>query len=186
MVSFVNTAPAGATAFANAHHSPTLDFFFKWYTKIAEWPVVVLAIGLALMQHVKTGIWMGLCYGTEAIVVNLLKTTLHAPRPRIELGIENMHTIAGVEIHSYYSMPSGHTAAAFIGFGIIALVSNKRWIHVVCAFAAALVAYSRLYLGQHYLRDVMAGEIIALLILLVFWRLHDRFFHLKFERRNAK
>jgi membrane-associated phospholipid phosphatase len=82
--------------------------------------------------------------------------------------MQQMHRVAGEIIHSQLSFPSGHTTAAFLGFGLISCLSKNLFLGVGCAFLAGLVAYSRMYLGQHYLKDVVAGESVALLLLAVF------------------
>ena len=64
-----------------------------------------------------------------------------------------------------YSFPSGHTAGAVVFYGVLAafLVSrlhDRRWRAVCVAggvSAVLLVAFSRIYLGAHYLSDVVAA-----------------------------
>jgi membrane-associated phospholipid phosphatase len=64
-----------------------------------------------------------------------------------------------------YSFPSGHAAGATVFYGVLAayLISKVRlwrWRALIAASAVALVALvalSRLYLGVHYLSDVVAG-----------------------------
>jgi undecaprenyl-diphosphatase len=57
------------------------------------------------------------------------------------------------------SFPSGHTSVAF-GTAAALSIQHKQWYVVVPAFAwATAVAYSRLYLGQHYPTDLLGGAI---------------------------
>jgi membrane-associated phospholipid phosphatase len=177
--------PEMATVFANSHHTPWLDWFFKYYTQIAEWPVIVLALVLALLKHPITGFWAGITYGIEALLINGLKLWFREPRPRVQLGIENMHQIDGVAILSGLSFPSGHTAAAFIGFGLISFMHPSKWIQVFAALGAILVGYSRMYLGQHYLRDVLGGEAIALLLLALYALNYHRLHPVKLHSNHA-
>lgn len=64
-----------------------------------------------------------------------------------------------------YSFPSGHAMASTVLYGLLAMVAAAEPRHGISARAAfgaalamvALVCFSRLYLGLHYLSDVVAG-----------------------------
>jgi len=59
------------------------------------------------------------------------------------------------------SFPSGHTSIAFATATSLAL-EYKKWYVVVPAYLwAAGVGYSRLYLGEHYPTDVLAGAVVG-------------------------
>ncbi|MGV8894021.1 MAG: phosphatase PAP2 family protein [Burkholderiaceae bacterium] len=70
---------------------------------------------------------------------------------------------------STYSFPSGHTAATTLLYGVLAayLISHLkpwRWRVVIlvvtmAAMMVALVGLSRMYLGVHYLSDVLAATV---------------------------
>lgn len=66
----------------------------------------------------------------------------------------------GVAKRSNASFPSSHAAGAFA----LAAVLNRRWSRLWPAWflAAALVAFSRLYLNRHFLSDVVVGAMIGL------------------------
>lgn len=60
------------------------------------------------------------------------------------------------------SYPSGHTVAAFGTATVIALAYRKAHWWLLLFGGAALIAYSRLYLGAHYPSDVLAGMILGI------------------------
>jgi membrane-associated phospholipid phosphatase len=66
----------------------------------------------------------------------------------------------------HFSFPSGHTMGAF-GFFLILnhfMPANKWYISLIFFLLACACAYSRIYLGQHFFSDVLAGSIIGVLI----------------------
>jgi membrane-associated phospholipid phosphatase len=71
---------------------------------------------------------------------------------------------------STYSFPSGHTAATIVLWGGIAVVvmvaTNRRWPGIVMWALAVLltvaVGLSRVYRGEHYPTDVMAGAVLGI------------------------
>lgn len=66
-----------------------------------------------------------------------------------------------------YSFPSGHTQMAVGTFGAIAVSSEKRWSKVLCITLAALVGFSRMYIGVHTPQDVMVSVAIAVILILL-------------------
>lgn len=86
----------------------------------------------------------------------LLKYTYARERPTFEEPLLTLST---------YSFPSGHTAASTLFYGIIAccvVIRSRSWGRrcAAMAFAAVmvgLVAFSRVYLGAHYVSDVLAA-----------------------------
>lgn len=66
------------------------------------------------------------------------------------------------------SFPSGHTQSAVVGYGILVLIFlpavTRRWRAWFVAFAAtmvALIGFSRIALGVHYVSDVVGALIIG-------------------------
>jgi undecaprenyl-diphosphatase len=76
---------------------------------------------------------------------------------------------------STYSFPSGHASMSLAVYGAVAVIVARRlkpqWQRVAVlggtAVLVALIGFSRLYLGVHYLSDVVAGYALAIAWMLV-------------------
>ena len=88
----------------------------------------------------------------------------HALRPIMDIADKSLiHTVPGVELHEVSSFPSGHTATAFTFYLLFCCVLPRRkWIILGLAYALS-VAYSRVYLAQHFPVDLGAGMIVGLI-----------------------
>jgi len=70
---------------------------------------------------------------------------------------------ANIEMTKLNSFPSGHSTSAFSLFTILALESSKKRNQIFLLLMAMSVAFSRIYLLQHFLIDTWAGSFIGLL-----------------------
>ncbi|MGB9606686.1 MAG: phosphatase PAP2 family protein, partial [Bryobacteraceae bacterium] len=84
------------------------------------------------------------------------------PRPfqvHPELGARFTETAAD------YAFPSGHAQSATVFWGCLAMVVRRRWLYILAPVVVLLIAFSRLYLGLHWLGDVLAGLLFGLVLL---------------------
>jgi len=93
--------------------------------------------------------------------------------------------------------PSGHTANAVVTWGILAYLAStpraRRWLSAVSAVTSLGVGLSTVYIGTHWLSDVVLGWIAGLLILLALpWfepliaRAEERIFDLRARWRDRR
>lgn len=145
--------------------SGSLDTFFSSITHVGDGLVpTILAVLILLLADVRSFLMIGLSTGLSAIVTQVLKHALSYDRPfmfRDELG--DMHWVPGLDLHHHLSFPSGHTTAAFsMCFAMAVLLGRASWGYAL-AILAALLAYSRVYISQHFSEDILAGAAIGTL-----------------------
>jgi undecaprenyl-diphosphatase len=110
--------------------------------------------------------------------VELLKVTYHRGRPPIPL----------VDTAASFSFPSGHaTAGAAIAVSVVLAffphgVRRRKWILAAIAFAFVM-AFSRVYLGAHWLSDVETGVLFGSSVALVTFAVVDEIRHAALRRR---
>ncbi|AKB19855.1 MULTISPECIES: phosphatase PAP2 family protein [unclassified Methanosarcina] len=69
---------------------------------------------------------------------------------------------------SPFGFPSGHVALTTVLWGGASSVFNSRTISRLAPGAVLIVAFSRMYLGRHFLGDVLGGAVLGLSILVAF------------------
>jgi undecaprenyl-diphosphatase len=115
--------------------------------------LVVVGIGLLIRRDWRHGVLLIVACGGGSLLNVGLKTVYHRSRP----GFASEFPVAS------WSFPSGHAMDSLIGYGLLAYLLCQRfprWRRLIVAIAAALIlaiGFARIYLGVHYLSDVIAG-----------------------------
>jgi len=154
----------------NEFHSPFADVFFFFITYIGDGTFVAIAgIVISLLLLRKYG-WTPLWFGALVLILSgglaqVFKRFVFEDALRPSLYIDNaaLYFAEGVEVHGHHSFPSGHTTAgfAFFAFASLFLARKRPFLQVSFAIIAGLIGYSRMYLSQHFLEDVLAGMILG-------------------------
>ncbi len=140
--------------------TPLATPVFVGISRLGSLGVGVLALGVSVCygwrrQWLQLGAWLVALGGGEALNL-VLKQLLARPRPPV---VHPLVSAAG------YSFPSGHAMASLIAYGMLAyfaILALRTWrarTGAVCAAAllVLLIGFSRLYLGVHYVSDVLGG-----------------------------
>ena len=140
-----------------------LDWFFPTITKLADsgifW-ILLAVIFLFFKKTRKTGLMMGAALVFGLVIGNLTLKPLGS-RARPWVVMENFTTL--VTSSDLNSFPSGHTCAAF-AFGVaLCAVLPQKWAKAAALIAAALMGFSRLYVGVHFPSDVIVGALVGAL-----------------------
>jgi membrane-associated phospholipid phosphatase len=152
------------TTFVVDHRSPALDQVMKAVTWTGSWiaalAVASLVVGFAWRRRLSmlavvavVVAWLG-----ELLAVTVTKSVVQRQRPPESVRLVVTHG---------WAFPSGHTANAVVVFTTAAVLmttlvrrGNARvFIWVVAGLAIALVAFSRIELGVHWMTDVVASTI---------------------------
>ena len=172
-VALLLTEKAELHLWLNGCHGKFGDFFFRYYSCIAEYGIYVVVF---IMLFWKLGASLYLLAGeiTGGIIVRIIKLIVKAPRPKVFFDLANnpdaLHIVEGVRLHNSNSFPSGHASTFFVLFFTLAIVlsyyknkgaAQKRLTQGICFLLALTGAYSRVYLSQHFASDIFAGGIIG-------------------------
>jgi undecaprenyl-diphosphatase len=153
--------------FVEGHRTDQLDAFFRLASRMGS-TVVVLAVAALL-----SAIAYSRC---RAVAIALVAAAL--ARPVLEFTLKHVvgrdrPLLDPLVTGDGYSFPSGHALAAMAVWGmvpvVVGLLTTRRglwWASVVVsAFMIVAIAASRVYLGVHWLSDVVAGVLVGSLFL---------------------
>jgi len=149
----------------NSFHAPWADVFFKIITSGAEITIPILFLGYLIWKKSDFLKSYVISYIFSTAIVQFFKLVIckEALRPLAYFkGYgQTWHLVQDLLISEYNSMPSGHTSAAWFMCFWISLAAKKSFITLLLVTYAILVAYSRVYLFQHFPVDTAVGAFIG-------------------------
>jgi undecaprenyl-diphosphatase len=163
--------------------TPFVNQIFLFITDLGASKVLiplVIIVGLLLMLKKKIipSFLLFLLYFFERETNDLLKVIIKRHRP-----LENP-----LVTETSYSFPSGHSMNSasiylFIAFLLITYVpffcKRKTYIWVIAGILVFLIGLSRMYIGVHFLTDVIAGWSLGFVFYLLFKKIDERLLSLR-------
>lgn len=140
--------------------SDPLDFLANAHTLVGQLAVTLTAAAMLMVviwrRHGGSA-WLAPAFilGTGAIEL-VFKFMLRHPSPPEEF-VRAYHNVLGMRLGSPSSFPSGHVARlAFLAL-LLATLYPSRWTGIVAAAFVALTVFARVYIGDHWISDALAG-----------------------------
>lgn len=144
--------------------TPWMDVWMAAITALGDWQIVLplfaaILVWLGWKKRWKAAAYWAAAAGFAVLVNQVVKITLGTLRPH-----------AVYDGLSAFSFPSGHATSATVIYGFLAVLFARelreryRWIaYAVGACLILAIAFSRLYLGVHWLSDVLGGLSLGLM-----------------------
>lgn len=144
--------------------TPWGDRVMVFATELGDTAVIGLVAAAVLAWLLWRRSWRVAAYWSAAVGVGqcvalLIKVSLQRPRPLADIS----HGL------SSYAFPSGHATMSTVAYGFLAVLvarqlsPSRRWIaYALAALLICVIALSRLYLGAHWLSDVLGGLSLGL------------------------
>ena len=154
----------------NGVHAGWLDPVMLFFSKVYVWlPLYLAAIALLFWKLP----WRKALIGSLMLIAAFAFTDIftHYLKEHVFLRLRPCEdpALGGLvrllEPHgSLYGFPSGHAANTFGFAAASAWLLKRRWWSIPIFCWAALVSYSRIYVGKHYLGDVLGGAVCGMLV----------------------
>ncbi|WP_286746336.1 phosphatase PAP2 family protein [Roseivirga sp. UBA1976] len=167
----VSTSHGDLVLWLNDRHSPLADSFFKYWTYVGDGFLLGLVALYFLFTHYHRFYTFLIAIVFQTLFVHVFKQWLYAGEPRPKLffqdELDRLNFVEGVTVRSYDAFPSGHTASAFTLAFFLMLVVRSNALRIALFISAILVGISRMYILQHFARDVYFGSIFGILSVVI-------------------
>ncbi len=175
----------------NSHHSAFFDVFMPLYSGKWVWMPFYISLAFVIARNYSWKATILALLTAAVIIVFSDQVSAHWIRPEIERlrpsNLENpisetIHIVNGYRGGSY-SFPSAHAANSWALVTYIILLFRRRWLSLLMVIWAVLMCYSRMYLGVHYMGDLLAGMAIGAIGALILYWAFSTFSHQKTPAR---
>lgn len=160
-------------------HPFYLNVFFINYTFIGDgiFAGCLAALLVFYFKKKQTGLTLLISFIISSLAIQLTRNFMNAGVPQLyfEAGTY-LNFTGGIGVSDDSGFPSGHTAIAFaLTTVLVLMIQNKKW-QLPLLLAAMLVGYSRIYLAQHFLSDLIVGALMGTIAAVVsFYLVQSRF-----------
>lgn len=159
--------------FIQSFSNPFLDYFFSIITHVGG-PTIGVIFSVILFWCINKKLGYKFLYAIifSFSLNNVLKGLFNSPRPIGQSGI----TSNEVKTATGSSFPSGHSQGNATSFAFIMNEFRNKYVWIIGIFMLIMVPISRLYLGVHWPKDVIAGTIIGIISVFISNKIFDKSF----------
>ena len=150
---------------------PQLEGFFYLITNLGQEEFYLLVFPLIFWcVHKQLGKQLGYLFLFTVFVNAIFKQAFRGPRP---FWVDEAIGLDTREVG--YGIPSGHTQYATVIYFFIAAWVSRVWVWGLAVLLVFLIGLSRIYLGAHFVHDVIFGFLLGALTLVGFALLQNRY-----------
>lgn len=156
--------------FINSLNSPFWDKVMYTLSGKIIWAPLYLAILIYLGKTYKRKFLVILLFIIIAVTladqfsVQLFKNIFHRLRPCHDPSLQSLVHLVNGECGGLYGFVSSHASNSFNVALLSLMLIKKRWYAISILLWAAIIGYSRIYLGVHYPGDVICGAMLGAFI----------------------
>ena len=168
MLEFLKSIDTQVLLFVNGHNSPFWDSVMWQISGKYLWLPLYLGLLAYIIYKYQKQSWIILIsialviLMSDQIASHLIKNLAERLRPTHNLAIKDLIHVVNGYTGGKYGFVSSHASNTF-GLAIfLTLLFKKKWFGYCIMLWAAIVSFSRIYLGVHYPGDILGGAIVGL------------------------
>lgn len=154
--------------YLNGQHTPWLDPIMLYITQTYVWVPLYLFLLFFILKDFRADSWaplLGILITillADQITSSIMKPYFQRFRPSQEPALQGMVHIVNGYKGGLFGFASSHAANTFATatFFWLLFKEKRKWI-IALFLWAALIAYTRVYLGVHYPGDILVGMIVG-------------------------
>jgi len=156
--------------FIMQHQNRAVRGFMHNVSRFGDWPSHValglLLLGIAWWRGSKKWMRILLSMLLAMVIAGIAGHVIKRTVPRARPSVKSELRWGGPRFSTkYHAFPSGHVAASTAFFGV--LIFARRRIGLACLPIPILIGFSRMYIGAHYLSDVVCAAVLGILCALL-------------------
>lgn len=163
--------------FIRQHQNRGLYDFMRNVSLFGDWPshavLGLILLGIAWRRGSKKWMRIFLSMLLAMAIAGVAGTVIKRAVPRARPSVKSELRWGGPHFNTkYHAFPSGHVGASMAFFGV--LIFARRRVGLACLPIPILIGFSRMYIGAHYLSDVVCAAVLGILCAAIVWRFFVR------------
>lgn len=193
MIQFIDSIDKKLLIYLNGTHTPFWDAVMITFTDKFFWfPFYALLLGFLIWKFQKKCWLLFPCIALLITASDQFASTIVKPlagrlRPCHDASVQHLLYLAK-GCGGTYGFISSHAANSFAIACFLSLILKNKWLGCLLFGWAAMVSYSRVYLGAHYPGDILCGGVAGVFFAFIFYRIYchaDRRFFRKGSWQNT-
>lgn len=155
-----------------------LDHAFKYLAYLGDWFFMVAVTLVVVFFKFRSGVVLGIALICQVCIHFLIKFLLFEEGPKASGLFEGqriLDLIDHTKVQDFSSFPSSQASAIFTLCLLLSLFFDRRSYTWLLLGVALVISFGQVYLGYHFLIDIIVGSLIGVLVAILVYFLLEKY-----------